>query len=40
MPVKLTLARAIAEAGGFTDAAYQVKVLLIRGSIHQPSPGS
>jgi protein involved in polysaccharide export with SLBB domain len=36
MPVKLTLARAIAEAGGFTDAAYQVKVLLLRGSIHQP----
>ncbi len=36
MPVKLTLARAIAEAGGFTDAAYQMKVLLIRGSIHQP----
>ena len=36
MPVKLTLARAIAEAGGFTDAAYQTKVLLIRGSIHQP----
>lgn len=36
MPVKLTLARAIAEAGGFTDAAFQIKVLLIRGSIHQP----
>jgi len=36
MPVKLTLARAIAEAGGFTDVAYQAKVLLIRGSIHQP----
>lgn len=36
MPVKLTLARAIAEAGGFTDVAYQMKVLLIRGSIHQP----
>jgi polysaccharide export outer membrane protein len=36
MPVKLTLARAIAEAGGFTDAAFQTKVLLIRGSIHQP----
>lgn len=36
MPVKLTLARAIAEAGGFTDAAFQMRVLLIRGSIHQP----
>ncbi len=36
MPVKLSLARAIAEAGGFTDAAFQTKVLLIRGSIHQP----
>lgn len=36
MPVKLTLARAIAEAGGFTDAAFQAKVLLVRGSIHQP----
>ncbi len=36
MPVKLTLARAIAEAGGFTDAAYQARVLLVRGSIHQP----
>ncbi len=36
MPVKLTLARAIAEAGGFTEAAFQAKVLLIRGSIHQP----
>jgi len=37
MPVKLTLARAIAEAGGFTDAAFQMRVLLIRGSIHQPT---
>ncbi len=36
MPVKLTLAQAISEAGGFTDAAFQMKVLLIRGSIHQP----
>ncbi|HRQ87693.1 MAG TPA: polysaccharide biosynthesis/export family protein [Bacteroidia bacterium] len=37
MPVKLTLARAIAEAGGFTDKAYQMHVLLVRGSIHQPT---
>lgn len=37
MPVKLTLARAIAEAGGFTDAAYRKRVLLVRGSIHQPT---
>ncbi len=36
MPVKLTLAQAIAEAGGFADTAYRIKVLLIRGSIHAP----
>lgn len=36
MPVKLTLAQAIGEAGGFADTAYQIKVLLIRGSIHNP----
>lgn len=36
MPVKLTLAQAIAEAGGFNEYAYQMKVLLIRGSIHNP----
>ncbi|MBP6601024.1 MAG: polysaccharide biosynthesis/export family protein [Verrucomicrobiales bacterium] len=36
MPVKLTLAQAIAESGGFTDVAYQIHVLLIRGSIHEP----
>jgi len=36
MPVKLTIAQAIAEAGGFDKYAYKMKVLLIRGSIHQP----
>ena len=36
MPVKLTLAQAIGEAGGFAETAYQIKVLLIRGSIHHP----
>lgn len=36
MPVKLTLAQAIGEAGGFDDYAYKAKVLLIRGSIHEP----
>jgi protein involved in polysaccharide export with SLBB domain len=35
MPVKLTIAQAIAEAGGFDKYAYKMKVLLIRGSIHQ-----
>lgn len=37
MPVKLTLVKAIAEAGGFTDAAYRTHVLLVRGSIHHPT---
>jgi len=36
MPIKLTLAQAIGEAGGFADTAYQIRVLLIRGSIHDP----
>ena len=36
MPVKLTLTQAISEAGGFNEYAYQMKVLLIRGSIHKP----
>lgn len=36
MPVKLTVAQAIAEAGGFDQYAYKMKVLLIRGSIHKP----
>ena len=36
MPVKLTLTQAIAEAGGFDKYAYKMKVLLIRGSIHEP----
>lgn len=36
MPVQLTIAQAIAEAGGFDQYAYRMKVLLIRGSIHQP----
>lgn len=36
MPVRLTLAQAIAEAGGFDQYAYRMKVLIIRGSIHDP----
>lgn len=36
MPVKLTITQAIAEAGGFDKYAFKTKVLLIRGSIHQP----
>jgi polysaccharide biosynthesis/export protein len=36
MPIKLTLAQAIAESGGFSETAYQIHVLLIRGSIHAP----
>lgn len=36
MPVKLTVAQAIAEAGGFDQYAFRMRVLLIRGSIHQP----
>lgn len=36
MPVKLTIAQAIAEAGGFDEYAYKMRVLLIRGSIHKP----
>lgn len=36
MPVRLTLAQAISEAGGFTRYAYRIKVLIIRGSIHEP----
>ncbi len=36
MPVKLTVAQAIGEAGGFTEAAFQARVLVIRGSIHEP----
>lgn len=36
MPVKLTMTQAIAEAGGFDKYAYKMKVLLIRGSIHEP----
>jgi len=36
MPVKLSIAQAIGEAGGFDQYAYRAKVLLIRGSIHQP----
>jgi len=38
MPVNLTLAQAIGEAGGFTDAAFRRKVLVVRGSIHDPQP--
>ena len=36
MPVRLTVAQAIAEAGGFDRYAYRIKVLVIRGSIHEP----
>jgi protein involved in polysaccharide export with SLBB domain len=36
MPARLTVAQAIAEAGGFTRHAYRIKVLIIRGSIHEP----
>tara|TARA_R110000850_G_scaffold261695_2_gene389811 strand:+ start:3212 stop:4300 length:1089 start_codon:yes stop_codon:yes gene_type:complete len=36
MPVKLTVVQSIAEAGGFDRYAYRMKVLLIRGSIHDP----
>ena len=36
MPVKLTISQAIAEAGGFSDEAFRMRVLLIRGSIHNP----
>ena len=36
MPVKMTVAQAIAEAGGFDKYAWKMKVLLIRGSIHDP----
>ncbi|MEM7698224.1 MAG: SLBB domain-containing protein, partial [Verrucomicrobiota bacterium] len=35
-PQKLTLLRAIGEAGGFQDKAFRMRVLLIRGSIHNP----
>jgi polysaccharide export outer membrane protein len=36
MLTKLTITKAIAEAGGFTDDAYRIHVLLVRGSIHSP----
>lgn len=36
MPVKLTITQAIGEAGGFSDEAFRMRVLLIRGSIHNP----
>lgn len=36
MPVKMTASQAIAEAGGFDKYAWKKKVLLIRGSIHDP----
>lgn len=36
MPVKLTITQAIGEAGGFSDEAFRMRVLLIRGSIHHP----
>jgi len=36
MPVKLTLAAAVAQAGGFADDAFKMRVLLVRGNIHRP----
>lgn len=36
MPMKLTITKAIAEAGGFVDGAYRMRVLHIKGSIHKP----
>lgn len=36
MPTKLTITKAIGEAGGFTSDAYRIHVLLVRGSIHSP----
>lgn len=36
MPMKLTVTQAVAEAGGFSEYAFRMRVLLIRGSIHAP----
>lgn len=36
MPKKLTVTQAVAEAGGFGEYAYKMRVLLVRGSIHSP----
>lgn len=36
MPQKLTVTQAVAEAGGFGEYAYKMRVLLVRGSIHAP----
>ena len=36
MPQDLTITGAIAHAGGFVDKAFKMRVLLIRGSIHNP----
>ncbi len=36
MPNRLTVARAIAEAGGFADGAFRTRVLILRGGIHSP----
>jgi polysaccharide biosynthesis/export protein len=36
MPVKLTITRAIGEAGGFVNGAFRMRVLHIKGSIHDP----
>ncbi|MDF1816849.1 MAG: SLBB domain-containing protein [Verrucomicrobiales bacterium] len=36
MPNKLTVAKAISQAGGFQNEAYKMKVLVIRGDIHHP----
>ncbi|MEM9282078.1 MAG: polysaccharide biosynthesis/export family protein, partial [Verrucomicrobiota bacterium] len=36
IPTRLTVAQAIAEAGGFDQYAYRMRVLIISGSIHEP----
>ncbi len=36
MPHPLTITQAVAEAGGFAEYAFRMRVLLIRGSIHAP----
>lgn len=36
MPMKLTITKAVAEAGGFVEGAFRMRVLHIKGSIHKP----
>lgn len=36
MPMKRTITQAVAEAGGFIEGAFRMRVLHIRGSIHSP----